>query len=57
MSRALANLGLAVFPILTAAFLMCSLGPELHVLNATTVSEIDAQPSQGLSSCAPAGSS
>jgi hypothetical protein len=42
MSRALANLGLAVFLILTAAFLTRSLGLELHVLNATMVSEIDA---------------
>jgi hypothetical protein len=42
MSRALANLGLAVFLILAAAFLTRSLGLELHVLNATMVSEIDA---------------
>jgi hypothetical protein len=42
MSRALANLGLAVFLILTAAFLTRSFGLELHVVNATMVSEIDA---------------
>jgi hypothetical protein len=42
MSRALANLGLAVFLILTAAFLTRSFGLELHVVNATMVNEIDA---------------
>jgi hypothetical protein len=42
MSRALANLGLAVFLILAAAFLTRPLGLELRVLNATMVSEIAA---------------
>jgi len=42
MSRALANLGLVTLLILVAAFLTRSLGLELHVLNATTASEIDA---------------
>ena len=42
MSRAFANLGLAAGLILAAAFLTRSLGLELHVLNATMVSEIDA---------------
>jgi hypothetical protein len=42
MSRAFANLGLAGFLILAAAFLTRSLGLELHVLNATMVSEIRA---------------
>ena len=42
MSRAFANLGLAGFLILAAAFLTRSLGLELHILDATMVSEIDA---------------
>jgi len=42
MSRAFANLGLAVGLILAAAFLTRSLGLELHILDATMVSEIDA---------------
>ena len=42
MARAFANLGLAVSLILAAAFLTRSLGLELHVLNDTLVSEIDA---------------
>jgi len=42
MSRALANLGLAVFLTLAAAFLTRSVGLQLHVLNATMVSEIEA---------------
>jgi hypothetical protein len=42
MSRAFANLGLAAGLILAAAFLTRSLGLELHVLNDTIVSEIDA---------------
>ena len=42
MSRAFANLGLAAGLILAAAFLTRSIGLELHVLNDTIVSEIDA---------------
>jgi len=42
MSRAFANLGLAVFLILTAAFLTRSFGLELHVLNDAMLREIDA---------------